>query len=63
MSDEAGWDTRAIAPGIGLIFHDVGVKTFDIDNNVLDAYGPHPLLEDFFGTFGKLCDAFAVMGA
>jgi len=41
----------------------VGVKTFDIDNNVLDAHGPHPLLEDFFGTFGKLCDAFALLGA
>ena len=54
-----GWDTRAIAPGIGLIVHDVGTKTFDIDDNVLDAHGPHPLLDDFFGSIGKLCDAFA----
>lgn len=58
-----GWDVDAIAPGVGLIFHDAGVKSFDIDDNVLFAHGPHPLLEDFFGTFGKLCDAFAEMGA
>jgi hypothetical protein len=32
-------------------------------DHVLFAHGPHPLLEDFFGTFGKLCDAFAELGA
>lgn len=58
-----GFDTRATAPGVGLIFHDVGIKSFDIDDNVLLAHGPHPLLEDFFGTFGKVCDAFAELGA
>jgi len=58
-----GIDLHGTAPGVGLIFHDVGIKSFDIDDNVLFAHGPHPLLEDFEGTFAKVCDAFAALGA
>lgn len=58
-----GLDVLVTGPGVGLVLHDVGIKTFDIDDNVLLAHGPHPILEDFEGTFAKLCHAFAAMGA
>jgi hypothetical protein len=58
-----GIDVHVTAPGVGLILHDVGVKTFDIDGNVVLARGPHPLLEDFDAAFASLCDAFAELGA
>ena len=57
-----GLDLHVTGPGVGLVVHDVGLKTFDIDDNVLAAHGPHPILEDFEGTFAQLCDAFAVTG-
>jgi hypothetical protein len=59
----SGLDVLVTGPGVGLVIHDVGLKNFDIDDNVLLAHGPHPLLADFEGTFAKLCDAFAAMGA
>ena len=57
-----GVDVHITGPGVGLVVHDVGLKTFDIDDNVLAAHGPHPILEDFEGTFAQICDAFAVIG-
>ena len=57
-----GVDVHNTAPGVGLIVHDVGLKTFDIDGNLLAAHGPHHMLEDFEGSLAKLCDAFAVIG-
>ena len=54
-----GVDVHNTAPGVGLIVHEVGLKTFDIDGNVLVAHGPHPLLEDFEGSLAKLCDALS----
>ena len=59
----AGIDVHVTAPGLGLILHDIGVKTFDIDGNVLLAHGPHPLLADFDAAFQLVCDAFAELGA
>jgi hypothetical protein len=59
----AGIDVHVTAPGLGVILHDTGVKTFDIDDNVILAHGPHPLLEDFDAAFAKVCDAFAELGA
>lgn len=53
-----GLDVRVTGPGVGLVLHDVGVKTFDIDDNVLAAHGPHPVVEDFEAAFAKICDAF-----
>src|SRR4029078_4386074 len=35
-----GLDVKLTAPGVGLIVHDVGVKTFDIDDNVLFVHRP-----------------------
>jgi hypothetical protein len=58
-----GIDVTVTGAGVGLVIHDVGIKSFDIEDNVLLAHGPHPVLDDFEGTFAKLCDAFAAMGA
>jgi hypothetical protein len=57
-----GIDVTVTGAGVGLVIHDVGIKSFDIDDNVLLARGPHPILEDFDGAFATLCDAFALMG-
>jgi hypothetical protein len=53
----SGNDVTVVVPGTGLALHDVGVKSFDIDDNVLFAHGPHPLLEDADAAFAKVCDA------
>ena len=49
--------------GVGLVVHELGIKSFDIDDNLLFAHGPHPVLDDPEGSFAKFCDAFAAMGA
>jgi hypothetical protein len=59
----SGVDVRYNAPGYGLVFHDTGTKMFDIDDNVLMLHGQHPVVLDFDGTFAKICDAFAAIGA
>ena len=53
----SGNDVTVVVPGTGLVIHDVGVKSFDIDDNVLFAHGPHDLLEDPDAAFAKVCDA------
>ena len=53
----SGNDVTVVVPGTGLVIHDVGVKSFDIDDNVLFAHGPHEVLEDFDAAFAKVCDA------
>jgi hypothetical protein len=59
-----GIDVTVTGAGVGLVIHEVGVKSFDIDGNVLLVHGPHPILDDFEGAwFAKVCDAFAAMGA
>jgi hypothetical protein len=58
-----GIDVIVTGPGVGLVLHDVGVKTFDIDDDVLSAHGPHPVVVDADGAFAKICDAFATLGA
>jgi hypothetical protein len=37
--------------------HDVGVKSFDIEDDVLFARGPHEVLDDFEAAIDKVCDA------
>ena len=59
----SGLDVRVTGPGVGLVLHDVGVKVFDIDDNLLFAGGPHPVVEDFEAAFASICDAFAALGA
>ncbi len=59
----SGLDVQVTGPGVGLVLHDVGVKTFDIDGNVLSMFGPHPVVEDFEGAFQHVCDAFEELGA
>jgi hypothetical protein len=58
-----GLDVKLTGPGVGLIVHDVGVKTFDIDDNVLFMHGPHPVVEDFDAAFAGVCPALEEMGA
>ena len=58
-----GLDVRFSGPGVGLVVHDVGIKTFDIDDNVLFAKGPHPVVEDFETAFAGVCPALEEMGA
>jgi hypothetical protein len=59
-----GIDVAVTGAGVGLVIHEVGIKAFDIDDNVLLVHGPHPILDDFEGAwFAKICDAFAAMGA
>jgi hypothetical protein len=53
----SGSDVTVVVPGTGLVMHDVGVKSFDIEGNVLSAHGPHEVLEDFDAAFAKVCDA------
>lgn len=58
-----GLDVRITGPGVGLVVHDVGVKTFDIDDNVLFMHGPHPVVEDFESAFAGVCPALKAIGA
>lgn len=54
---QSGSDATVVIPGTGLVIHDVGVKAFDIDENVVFAHGQHEVLDDFDGAFAKVCDA------
>ena len=54
---QSGNDVTVVMPGAGLVLHDVGVKAFDIDGNVLFAHGQHPVVEDFDAAFAKVCAA------
>jgi hypothetical protein len=58
-----GLDASITAPGYGLVLHDVGVKTFDTDGNVLFRHGPHPIVDDFEAAMQNVCDAFEALGA
>jgi hypothetical protein len=58
-----GLDVRVTGPGVGLVVHDVGVKTFDIDDNLLFAHGPHPVVDDFEAAFAPICPALEAIGA
>src|SRR5262249_47781916 len=53
----SGNDVTVVVPGTGLVIHDVGVKSFDIDGNALFAHGQHDVLEDADAAFAKVCDA------
>lgn len=48
----SGNDVTVVVPSTGLVIHDVGVKSFDIDDNVLFAHDPHDVLEDFDAASG-----------
>lgn len=53
----SGNDVTVVVPGTGLVMHDVGVKSFDIEGNVLFAHGQHEVLDDFDAAFAKVCEA------
>jgi hypothetical protein len=54
---QSGNDVTVLILGTGLVLHDVGAKSFDIDDNVLFAHGQHPVVEDFDAAFAKVCAA------
>jgi hypothetical protein len=53
----SGVDVSVVVPGTGQVMHDVGVKSFDIEGNVLFAHGPHEVLDDFDAAFLRVCAA------
>ncbi|HEX6127901.1 MAG TPA: hypothetical protein VF071_02660 [Candidatus Limnocylindria bacterium] len=54
-----GVDVLLTVPGQGLIVLDAGIKSWDIDNNLLFAHGPHPLIDDIEGVLAATCDALS----
>ena len=58
-----GADTSVTVPGQGLLLHQVGVISYDIDDNLLFARGVHPIVDDADAAFEQLftqtCDALA----
>ena len=58
-----GLDARVTGPGIGIIQLDTGVKTFDIEGNILFIHGHHDVVDDFEGSMQQICDAFETLGA
>ena len=59
-----GLDVRFTGPGVGLVVHDVGVKTFDIDDNVL--FMPRvriPSWRTSRAAFAGVCPALEAIGA
>ena len=60
---DTGLDIRVTGAGVGMVLHNVGVMTVDIDDNILFIAGDHPLVDDFDATFAKVCDAFEALGA
>lgn len=53
-----GLDVRYTGQGVGLVIHDVGIKSFDIDDNLLFMHGQHPVvLESYEEAFGRFCPA------
>ena len=58
-----GADVSITVPGQGLLLHQVGVISYDIDDNLLFARGVHPIVDDADAAFEQLftqaCDALA----
>jgi hypothetical protein len=54
-----GADAVAVIPGQGVVLLQVGVISYDIDDNLLFARGVHPIVDDVEAAFGQLCDALS----
>lgn len=58
-----GVDLSVVVPGHGLILHQVGVLSYDFQDNLLFARGVHPIADDADAAFEELaergCDALA----
>jgi hypothetical protein len=53
-----GLDVKYVGQGVGLVIHDVGTKSFDIDDNVLFLHGQHPVVtEGYEAAFSRFCPA------
>ena len=58
-----GLDGYVVAPGLGRILLDVGVKTFDFDGNLLFNHGYQEVLWYGDAAFEQICDALIYLGA
>ena len=54
-----GVDVILTIPGQGMVVLDAGIRSWDIDDNILFAHGPHNLVEDIDGAVARTCDALA----
>jgi hypothetical protein len=58
-----GVDISVTVPGHGMLLHQVGVISYDFDDNLLFARGVHPIVDDADAAFEQLarqaCDALA----
>lgn len=54
-----GVDVILTIPGQGMVVLDAGIKSWDIEDSILSARGPHDLVEDIDGAFARACDALA----
>ena len=54
-----GVDVVLTVPGQGMVVLDAGIKSWDIDDNLLFAHGPHPLIDDIEDVLAATCDALA----
>jgi hypothetical protein len=58
---DTGLNIRISGPGVGTVLQNIGIETFDIEDNRLVAHGS--LLADWDAAFATVCDAFEELGA
>jgi hypothetical protein len=58
---DTGLNLRVWGPGVGTVLQNIGIETFDIEDNRLVAHGS--LLSDWDAAFLQVCDAFEELGA
>lgn len=61
ITTRRGVDLVFTVPGHGIVVLDAGIKSWDIEDNILSARGPHDLVEDLEGAAARACDALAGM--
>jgi hypothetical protein len=54
-----GVEVVLTVPGRGVVVLEAGIKSWDIDDNILFAHGPHPLIDDIESATASACDALA----
>jgi len=55
-----GVEIRVTGQGVGLLMHDVGVRTWDSDGNLLKAAGSHISFESFMESHSRICSALGL---
>jgi hypothetical protein len=57
-----GVEIRVTGPGFGVPLHDVGVRTWDSEGNLLKSAGSHITEESFAESHARICNAFGQEG-